>query len=47
MLTHSGFMLPVPDPELAAVAIKEFLTTPIDWYLHLALRYLDARAGSR
>ena len=37
MLTHTGFMLPVPDPELAAVAIREFLTTPIDWYMRLAL----------
>ncbi|WP_232678105.1 alpha/beta fold hydrolase [Nocardioides sp. R-C-SC26] len=36
-LTHSGFMLPVPDPALAAVGIKEFLTTPVDWYFHLAL----------
>ena len=34
---HSGFMLPMPDPELARRAIKEFLTTPIDWYMHLAL----------
>jgi pimeloyl-ACP methyl ester carboxylesterase len=30
-------MFPVPDPELAAVAIREFLTTPIDWYMKLAL----------
>ncbi len=37
-LTHSGFMLPVPDPELAADAVKEFLATPVDWYFHLALR---------
>lgn len=35
-LSHSGFMLPVADPELAAVAIGEFLTTPPDWYFHLA-----------
>jgi pimeloyl-ACP methyl ester carboxylesterase len=38
VLTHTGFMFPVPDPELAAVAIAEFLTTPVDWYFHLALR---------
>lgn len=38
LLTHTGFMFPVPDPELAAVAIGEFLKTPIDWYFHLALR---------
>ena len=37
VLTHSGFMFPVPDPELAAVAIREFLTTPIEWYMRLAL----------
>jgi pimeloyl-ACP methyl ester carboxylesterase len=37
LLTHSGFMFPVRDPELAAVAVREFLTTPIDWYFHLAL----------
>ena len=37
-LTHSGFMLPVPDPELAADAVKDFLATPVDWYFHLALR---------
>lgn len=38
MISHSGFMLPVPDPDLAAVAVQEFLTTPLDWYFHLALR---------
>jgi pimeloyl-ACP methyl ester carboxylesterase len=37
VLTHSGFMLPVPDVEMARRAIKEFLTTPIDWYMHLAV----------
>ena len=37
VISHSGFMLPMPDPELARRAIKEFLTTPIDWYMHLAL----------
>ena len=37
LLTHAGFMLPVRDPELAAVAVKEFLQTPIEWYMHLAL----------
>ncbi|CAN5715522.1 hypothetical protein BH11ACT8_BH11ACT8_10640 [soil metagenome] len=37
VVSHSGFMLPVRDPELAQVGIKEFLTTPIDWYFHLAL----------
>ncbi|WP_107771561.1 alpha/beta fold hydrolase [Nocardioides sediminis] len=37
-LTHSGFMLPVQDPGLAARAVQEFLATPVDWYFHLALR---------
>ena len=37
VLSHSGFMLPMPHPELARRAIKEFLTTPVDWYMHLAL----------
>jgi pimeloyl-ACP methyl ester carboxylesterase len=37
VLSHSGFMLPVQDPALAAVAVKEFLTTPIEWYFHLAI----------
>ena len=37
VVTHSGFMLPVPDVEMARRAIKAFLTTPIDWYMHLAV----------
>lgn len=37
LISHSGVMLPVRDIELAAVAVKEFLTTPVDWYCHLAL----------
>jgi pimeloyl-ACP methyl ester carboxylesterase len=37
MISHSGFMLPVPDPELAAIAVREFLSTPVEWYSHLAL----------
>ncbi|WP_341230156.1 alpha/beta hydrolase [Nocardioides salarius] len=37
-LSHSGFMLPVRDPEMAALAVREFLSTPLDWYFHLALR---------
>jgi pimeloyl-ACP methyl ester carboxylesterase len=38
LVSHSGFMLPVADPVVTARAIKEFLTTPVDWYFHLALR---------
>ncbi|QZY28236.1 alpha/beta fold hydrolase [Nocardioides coralli] len=37
LLSHTGFMLPVADPELAARAVREFLATPVDWYFHLAL----------
>lgn len=37
LLSHSGFMLPVADAELTARAVREFLTTPLDWYGHLAL----------
>jgi pimeloyl-ACP methyl ester carboxylesterase len=37
VVTHSGFMLPVPDVDLARRAIKEFLGTPVDWYMHLAV----------
>jgi pimeloyl-ACP methyl ester carboxylesterase len=37
-LGRTGFMFPVPDRELAATAVREFLQTPVDWYAHLALR---------
>ncbi|GEP36812.1 alpha/beta hydrolase [Nocardioides psychrotolerans] len=37
LLTHTGFMFPVKHPELAVEAVREFLTTPLDWYFHLAL----------
>ncbi|MCD4524426.1 alpha/beta fold hydrolase [Nocardioides sp. cx-173] len=37
VLSHSGFMFPVADTELAATAVSEFLTTPIGWYMQLAL----------
>ena len=37
VLTHSGFMLPVPDAGMARRAVREFLTTPVDWYMHLAV----------
>ncbi|MBC9735009.1 alpha/beta fold hydrolase [Nocardioides marmotae] len=37
VLSHSGFMFPVADPQLAAAAVKAFLATPIDWYFHMAL----------
>ena len=38
LVSHTGFMLPVADAAVAARAIREFLTTPVDWYFHLALR---------
>jgi pimeloyl-ACP methyl ester carboxylesterase len=37
VLTHSGFMRRMPDPLNARRAIREFLSTPTDWYMHLAL----------
>lgn len=36
-LTHSGFMLPTDETAWVRRAVKEFLTTPVDWYMHLAL----------
>ncbi len=35
-LTHSGFMLPGPEPDDVRRAVGEFLKTPVDWYMHLA-----------
>ena len=35
-ITHSGFLLPVPDPVIAQRAIAEFLTAPVGWYARLA-----------
>ena len=37
LIRRTGFLGRVPDPELAAMSVKEFLRTPIDWYFHLAL----------
>ena len=37
VLTHTGFMMPTPHPVTTRRAVKEFLTTPTDWYMHLAL----------
>jgi pimeloyl-ACP methyl ester carboxylesterase len=36
-ISHSGFMLPVADSALTALAVREFLKTPVEWYMHLAL----------
>jgi len=38
LLSRTGLIFPVPDPELAALALREFLRTPIEWYFHLAIR---------
>ena len=37
LLTLVRFLRTVPDPELTAVAIKEFLQVPVQWYMHLAI----------
>jgi pimeloyl-ACP methyl ester carboxylesterase len=37
VLSHSGFMLPVADPELTARAVGALLAIPVEWYGHLAL----------
>jgi pimeloyl-ACP methyl ester carboxylesterase len=37
LVSHTGFMLPVAEPELAARAITAFLATPVEWYFHVAL----------
>ena len=37
VLSHSGFMFPVADPDLARRAVAAFLQTPVEWYSHLAL----------
>ncbi len=35
-LRHSGFMLPRAATETVEAAVSEFLTTPVQWYMHLA-----------
>ena len=37
VLSHSGFMLPVADPAATRQAVAAFLTTPVEWYFHVAL----------
>lgn len=36
LLRHSGFMLPSATTEVVQRAVREFLTTPVEWYMHLA-----------
>lgn len=38
VMSHSGVMLPVANLEDAGRTMREFLTTPIDWYFHMALQ---------
>ena len=38
LLSHTGFMLPVRDPDITAKAVSELLSTDLRWYFHLALR---------
>ena len=38
LVSHSGFMLPVADVEATGRTMREFLSTPIDWYFHMALQ---------
>ena len=35
-LSHSGFMLPTKETTALRRAVREFLRTPVDWYMHLA-----------
>lgn len=37
LLSHSGFMLPTDEIPAVRRAVKEFLTTPVDWYMHLGV----------
>ena len=37
LLRHSGFMSRSADPEIVRTAVREFLTTDVDWYMHLAV----------
>lgn len=36
LVRHSGFMLPSAEREVVQQAVGEFLTTPVEWYMHLA-----------
>jgi pimeloyl-ACP methyl ester carboxylesterase len=36
-LRHSGFMFPAANGEVVRRAVREFLTTDVDWYFHLAV----------
>ena len=36
LLRHSGFMMPNAETPVVERAFREFLTTPVQWYMHLA-----------
>jgi pimeloyl-ACP methyl ester carboxylesterase len=36
-LRHSGFMFPSASDDVVRRAVREFLTTEVDWYFHLAV----------
>ncbi len=36
LLRHSGFMMPGAENAVVERAVREFLTTPVQWYMHLA-----------
>ncbi|QWZ08999.1 alpha/beta hydrolase [Nocardioides panacis] len=36
LLRHSGFMMPNADLAVVERAVREFLSTPVQWYMHLA-----------
>lgn len=38
LLGHTGVIFKTADPELTALALQEFLSTPVEWYFHLAIR---------
>jgi pimeloyl-ACP methyl ester carboxylesterase len=37
LLRHSGFMFPAADEQVVRTALREFLTTDVDWYFNLAV----------
>ena len=37
LLRHSGLMFPAADAEVVRCAVREFLTSDVDWYFHLAV----------
>lgn len=36
LLRHSGFLLPGAETAVVERAVREFLSTPVEWYMHLA-----------